>query len=122
MRASKIVAVIGVSFVAVVFGNHGGAAPALRPAPPADGPTIISVSANGEIIPDGVMPLSKPEDLMVFLEAELIRQKAAAARQKVKSEPSVAIRAERQAKFAKVHEVISVAKQVGFQNISLETK
>ena len=60
--------------------------------------------------------------LKLFLDAELSRQKAATVRQEVKSEPSVIVRAERQAKFVKVHEVMTVAKQVGFKNISLETK
>lgn len=120
MRASDFINCRALSLGLLFFAAEGHSAPALRSTPPVAGPTIIHVKSNGEIVPKDGTPIAKSDDLKRFLEAEMERQKAAAARQDVKTEPAIIVRADRRAQFAKIHSIVNTAQEAGFKDVTIE--
>jgi len=76
----------------------------------------VALNARSElVVPGHADPLVKAEDIRKYLGDEYDRLKKAAEKQKFKFDPEVVIRADKDARFKRVHEVMTEAKNAGFR-------
>jgi len=95
-------------------------APALPLERPATGPTIVELKANGEVVPNGMKPLADSADIKKFLAGEFARQERSAKLNRVRLAPALLIRADEDVRYMRLHELMELAKSVGFVNVSVE--
>jgi biopolymer transport protein ExbD len=89
--------------------------------PPLDGQTLsVNVNTAGALVIPGRAPLSKAEDVKEFLTAQIARIKKVAETAKEEFAPALALGADSETQYARVVELLDLAKQAGFENVSLK--
>src|SRR5262245_22850316 len=93
-------------------------APALKEKP-ADEPLAVQVTGAGAVVVGDRDPAGGPEEVKQFLTEEYRRRKVEAGRRKAAFDPHLVIRADKGARFAQVHEVMTQAQAAGFSRVTL---
>jgi biopolymer transport protein ExbD len=87
--------------------------------PPLAGQTFaVSLNADGALVVPGRDPL-KPEDVKAFLVGQVARIKRIAATNNEEVEPALDLSADREMGYVRLAEFLDLAKQAGFQKVSL---
>jgi len=108
----------------ILFAGVTAAAPIRPPRitddPPLNGQTLaIGLNSDGALVVPGRAPLTKAEDVKLFLEVQIGRIKKVADANKEEFSAALALTADSQSAYARVADLLSLAQDLGFCKVTL---
>jgi biopolymer transport protein ExbD len=80
---------------------------------------VVEINAKAEVVVKGRDPIVQGKEIKDHLVEEYERLKRVADDKKVPFDPELVIRAHKDARFTRIHEVMQLAKEVGFKKVQM---